>query len=380
VSDETTIKQEHIVIPILLGLALGITYMFLMLWKPFFAPIAWAAVFAIVFAPLQAKLQEHITRPWLSAVVMTILVIIIIVLPMIFLSLSLVTEVVQTYELVQNWINSGKYQDWFHVLQKPFFVKLKDEISNIVNLQSIDLMSIVSSAMQRLSSFAVSQVTGIVQNFSKTLFSFILMLFTLFYFFKDGTKIGEFIIDLIPLSSERRKEIVSQFSEVITATVLGDIVVAVLQGSLGGLAFWILGLPSPIFWGSLMTFLSILPVIGAPIVYIPAGVILLFQQEYTRGIILLIWGSVVVSQIDNFLRPILISGKTKLHTLILFFSILGGIYVFGFLGIIMGPVIAALFLTMIKIYKEELTGRNLALADVETLPESETTTDGDGTE
>ncbi len=376
-SDETTIKQEYIVIPILLGLALGISYIFLMLWMPFFAPIAWAAVFAIVFAPIQVKIRQRITQPWLSAIIMTILVILIIVVPMVFLSLSLVTEVVQTYELVQQWINSGKYQEWFHVFQKPFFIRLKAEINNIVNLQNIDFMSIVSSAMQRLSSFAVSQVTGIVQNFSKTLFSFVLMLFTLFYFFKDGGKIGQFIIELIPLSSKRRDEIVSQFSEVITATVLGDIVVAVLQGSLGGLAFWVLGLPSPIFWGSLMTFLSILPVIGAPIVYIPAAIILIFQQHYTKGIFLLLWGSIVVSQIDNFLRPILISGKTKLHTLILFFSILGGIYIFGFLGIIMGPVIAALFLTMIKIYREELTGRNLTLADADGVSDSDTTTDRD---
>ncbi|MBS1271590.1 MAG: putative transport protein [Candidatus Marinimicrobia bacterium] len=130
--------------------------------------------------------------------------------------------------------------------------------------------------------------------------------------------------------------------------------VALLQGFLGGIAFWILGLPSPIFWGAVMAFLSIFPVIGAPLVYLPAAAILLIQGSLPRGLILLIWGTLIVSQIDNFLRPILISGRAKLHTLILFFSILGGIYIFGFLGIIMGPVVAALFLTMIKIYRDEL--------------------------
>lgn len=357
-------KQQYIIQPMLLALALGISYGFVRLWLPFFAPIAWAAVFAIVFSPLHIKLRNHISQPWLNASIMTLLVIVIIVVPVVFLSLALVTEVVQTYDLVQQWVNSGKYQEWFRIFQHPFFIHLKEEISNIANLNSIDLMSVASSGMQKLSSFAVSQITGIVQNFSKTLFSFVLMLFTLFYFFKDGGKIVDFLIHLVPLSPMRQEEILSQFSEVITATVRGDIFVALLQGSLGGLAFWVLGLPSPIFWGALMAFLSILPVIGAPIVYIPAGVILLFHHDYVRGIVLLVWGSVVVSQIDNFLRPMLISGKTKLHTLILFFSILGGIYVFGFLGLIMGPVVAAMFLTMLKIYKEELA-ENPTSEDIE---------------
>lgn len=347
-------KREYLILPILLGFAGAVAYLFYLIWRPFFAPIAWAAVFAILFSPLHRKLEQRTSHPPATATIMTAMVILIIVVPMSLLSILLVAEIVQTYDLVQNWFNAGQYDAILQYFQEPAFLNIREQISEVIDVQSIDLFSIVSSVMQRLSSFAVSQVTGIVQNFSKTLFSFVLMVFTLFFFFKDGDRIVEFLRDIIPLSPARRDEIVGRFSEVIAATVLGDLVVALLQGFLGGIAFWILGLPSPIFWGAVMAFLSIFPVIGAPLVYLPAAAILLIQGSLPRGLILLIWGTLIVSQIDNFLRPILISGRAKLHTLILFFSILGGIYIFGFLGIIMGPVVAALFLTMIKIYRDEL--------------------------
>jgi len=355
-------KREYIIFPILMGFALIVVYLFYLLWRPFFVPIAWAAVLGILFYPLNKYLQQYIPHRALSATVMTILVILILVVPTVLLGILLVTEVVSTYELIQNWFRSGVYKQMLDFFAQPFFEDFYNQVNDVINLESIDLFSVVSSVMQRLSQFAVSQVTDIVQNFSLTLFSFILMLFTLFYFFKDGETIAEFLSELIPLPAERREQIVSQFSEVITATVFGDLAVALLQGFLGGMAFWILGLPSPVFWGALMAFLSILPVIGAPIVYIPASVILLVQNEYVRGIILLVWGSIVVSQIDNFLRPILISGRTKLHTLVLFFSILGGIYVFGFLGIIMGPIIAAILLAIIRIYKEDIVYKQQTVA------------------
>jgi len=347
-------KKEYITTPILFGISLAIAYIFYLLWRPFFVPIAWAVVFGILFYPLNLRLRTRIPHRGSSAAIMTALVIVILVVPMVVLGILLVAEVVNTYNLIQQWFNGQVYDQMVQFFQGPFLSRLQERIGNIIDLKSIDLFSVISSVMQRLSRFAVAQVTDIVQNFSRTLFSFILMLFTLFYFFKDGDQITAFIRSLLPLSPDRREQIGHRFSEVIIATVVGDLLVALLQGFLGGVAFWILGIPSPVFWGALMAFLSILPVVGAPIVYIPAGVILIAQHQAVRGIILLIWGTLVVSQIDNFLRPILISGRTKLHTLVLFFSILGGIYVFGFLGIIMGPVIAALLLTVLQIYREEV--------------------------
>jgi len=355
-------RREFYIFPVLLGFAGAIAYLFFIIWKPFFDPIAWAAVFAIVFNPLHRQLGDVIRSRTLSASLSTTLVILIIVIPMVLLGIVLVAEVVKTYELVQEWFSLGKYDTLLRFFQQPDFLDLRDRIDEIIDLKSIDLYSTVSSLMQRLSSFAVSQVTAIVQNFSQSLFSFVLMVFTLFFFFRDGNQFARFIKSIIPLPEPRQQEIVTQFAEVITATVVGDIAVGLLQGFLGGIAFWILGLPSPLFWGAFMAFLSIIPIIGAPLVYLPAGFILIIQDEIFRGVVLLIWGSIVVSQIDNFLRPILISGRTRLHTLVLFFSILGGIYVFGFLGLIMGPVIAAMIYSLINIYREQMTEQHQAEA------------------
>lgn len=290
----------------------------------------------------------------MNATVMILLVLLIIIIPMSLLGILLIAEIISTYDLVQQWFSSGSYDKILQFFEGAFIPNLQNQIEEYVSVGSLDLYSIVSQVMQRLSSFAVSQLTAIVQNFSRFLFSFVLMIFTLFFFFKDGEKIVRFLKEIVPLTSDRRDRVFSQFAEVITATVVGDLAVAFLQGFLGGIAFWILGLPSPVFWGALMAFLSIFPVVGAPLVYMPASIILLAQNETVKGLILLIWGSLIVSQIDNFLRPVLISGRTKLHTLLLFFSILGGIYVFGFLGIIMGPVVAALFYTMLQIFRDEL--------------------------
>lgn len=346
-------KREYIILPILLALAAIITYLFFMLWQPFFSPIAWAAIFAILLYPFYDEIYQRIPNKSLSATIMTLLVLLIIIIPLTALGILLVAEIISTYDLIQGWFGTGKYDQVMQFFKGPFIDQLRDQVGGYVNIENIDLYSIVSQAMQRLSTFAVSQLTNILQNFSKFLFSFVLMVFTLFFFFKDGDKMVKFLKDVIPLEPKRENEIFRQFAEVISATVVGDLAVAFLQGTLGGLAFWILGLPSPVFWGALMAFLSIFPVVGAPIVYLPASGILFAQNEIVKGIILLLWGTLVVSQIDNFLRPILISGRTKLHTLLLFFSILGGIYVFGFLGIIMGPVIAALFYTMLNIFKDE---------------------------
>lgn len=347
-------RREFYIMPVLLGFAGAVAYLFFIIWKPFFNPIAWAAVFAIVFNPAHERLTDALPSRTLSASLMTVLVIIIIIVPTVLLGIVLVAEVVQTYELVQRWFSQGRLDALLQWFQQPSFLNLRDKIDEVINLQSLDIYSTVNSLMQRLSSFAVNQVTGMVQNFSKTLFSFILMVFTLFFFFRDGKQFTNFIKHLIPLPESSQNDIVRQFAEVITATVVGDLAVALLQGFLGGLAFWVLGFPSPIFWGAFMAFLSILPIVGAPLIYLPAGIILLLQNEYVRAIVLLIWGTVVVSQIDNFLRPVLISGRTRLHTLILFFSILGGLYVFGFLGLIMGPVIAGLLLSLINIYQDQM--------------------------
>ncbi len=321
--------KDELRLPVLLGLALALTYLTYLLWAPFVDPIGWAAAFAILFSPVHHWLERYIPWHGIRAGVMTTAVILVIVVPLSILGVTLAVESVRMFGVIQKWLAAG-HSPWVQqLLHSHFVIDLKQQLSNLANNQNFDLSSLSRSFAERFAKATVAQATNVAQNFYEFLFAFALMAFTLFFFFRDGQKIASLLRNLIPLPPAQRQRISREFQEVVNATIVGDLVVALIQGSLGGLAFWVLGLAAPLFWGAVMTFLSVLPVIGAPLVYVPASVFLVVRGEPTAGVALLLWGSIVVSQIDNVLRPILISGRTKLPTLVLFFSLLGGIYVFG---------------------------------------------------
>ena len=173
----------------------------------------------------------------------------------------------------------------------------------------------------------------------------------MFFFFRDGDRLVVRLKDLLPMSEDLKANLTYRLKEVIEASIYGQVLVAAIQGVLGGLIFWLTGLPSPIFWGTVMAMLSLIPIVGPYLVYLPAGVILIVSGSWIRGIIVLILGIVVVSQSDNILRPMIVSSRTKIPTLALFFSILGGIKLFGLLGIILGPVVVSIIFTLIEVYR-----------------------------
>jgi predicted PurR-regulated permease PerM len=209
-------------------------------------------------------------------------------------------------------------------------------------------------ALENISGLIISQSTWLIGNMTRMGFYFVLMIFSMYYFFKDGELIIENIKRLIPLTANQINVTFKQLREVIQATMYGGLVVAMIQGLLGGILFAIIGIPSAVFWGAIMAFLSIIPFLGAFIIYIPAGLILILSGSFVKGLVVIIIGSIVISQIDNLLRPYLISGRTSLHPLLLFFAILGGIYLFGILGLVLGPLIAAVFIIILKILEYNL--------------------------
>ncbi len=173
----------------------------------------------------------------------------------------------------------------------------------------------------------------------------------MFFFFRDGESIIKFMKRLTPLTAEQVELMYTHLRKVIEGTMYGGVVVALIQGLLGGILFFIMGISSPVFWGALMAFLAFVPILGPFLVYIPAGIILFVGGSPIKGILLAVIGVVVVSQIDNFLRPMLFSGKTQMHTLMLFFSIMGGIVLFGLLGVVLGPFVAAVFVSLLKVFE-----------------------------
>jgi predicted PurR-regulated permease PerM len=177
------------------------------------------------------------------------------------------------------------------------------------------------------------------------------VIFTMYYFFRDGENISRTVRDTLPLERAQADSIMTRTREVIDASVYGVITIAAIQGTLGGLAFWILGMRSAIIWAVVMTFLSMVPMLGAFIVWVPAAIYLALSGHYVKALMLAAWGTLVIGMIDNFLRPKLVGSRTRLHELLIFFSVLGGLNVFGVLGVVLGPVVMALTLSLIDVYR-----------------------------
>jgi predicted PurR-regulated permease PerM len=177
------------------------------------------------------------------------------------------------------------------------------------------------------------------------------VIFTMYYFFRDGDNIARTVRDSLPLEREQADSILTRTREVIDASVYGVITIAIIQGTLGGLAFWLLGLRSAIIWAVVMTFLSMVPMLGAFIVWVPAAIYLALTGHWMKALLLAAWGTLVIGMIDNFLRPKLVGSRTRLHELLIFFSVLGGLNVFGVLGVVLGPVVLAITLALIDVYR-----------------------------
>jgi predicted PurR-regulated permease PerM len=236
----------------------------------------------------------------------------------------------------------------------PWLETLKSRLSQYYDLSEINLDSLIKQAADNLGGFLFAQTSWLITNGTKFIFYFGLMIFSMYYFFKDGDEIIHQIRRLIPLTIEQVDITFKRLREVIYATMYGGVVIALLQGVLGGIMFWIFDFTSPVFWGAVMALLSIIPIVGAFVVYIPAGLILMIGGSFLQGFLIIAIGMIIISQVDNVLRPLMISGRTSIHPLLLFFSILGGISLFGLLGLILGPLIAAVFMTLLQILEYKL--------------------------
>jgi predicted PurR-regulated permease PerM len=192
---------------------------------------------------------------------------------------------------------------------------------------------------------------GFVGNILSTIIKAFFVVFTMYYLFRDGDKIVKNLPDVMPLKRSQSEAILARTGQVISASVYGVVTIAMIQGFLGGLAFWILGVPSPTLWAVILAFVCMIPIAGSFFVWIPVALYLGLTGHWTKALLMVLWGALVISTIDNFLRPKLMRQYTKLHELLVFFSVLGGMRVFGLLGIVMGPVVLALTLGLLNTFK-----------------------------
>jgi predicted PurR-regulated permease PerM len=354
-------KREYIVTVLFFLVVAVFFYLFYRLMVPFFTPIAWAAILTIVFYPLYVKLHNRVKSPNLASVLMCIIIFVIIIGPSVYVLASLVKEAAEAVGMVNAAYQDGSLKglfDW----SAPFIDSIKRKLVDYPQLANVDFETIVKDAIATVTKAIGSQATSVIANISRTLFYFFLMFFAMFFFFRDGDRIINFLKRITPLKTDQVGIVYSHLQEVIEAMMYGGVVIALLQGLMGGLLFWIMGISSPVLWGAVMAILAFIPVVGPFLVYIPAGIILLFVGSPVKGILIILIG-IAISQSDNFLRPILFSGKSQTHTLMLFFSIMGGIAMFGLLGVVLGPFIAAMFLTLLKMFELQLHPEMTASSD-----------------
>ena len=312
------------------------------LWQ-FHGAIFWGIVLAILFTPLHRKILQRMPRRENLAALCTLgLCMVMVILPMTLIGVSLIQEATAIFERVKSGqLNFGAYVQQV-VAALPAWVTQLLERLNLTTLA--ELQQKLSSVAVQASQFLASQAVRIGQNTLEFLVGFGIMLYLLFFLLRDGRALALRINHATPLDNDHKRKLVSKFTTVIRATVKGNIVVAASQGALGGLIFWILGIQGPVLWGVLMAFLSLLPAVGAGLIWVPVAIYFLATGAIWQSAVLTLFGVFVIGLVDNVLRPILVGQDTKMPDYVVLISTLGGMALFGLTGFVIGPVIAALFM------------------------------------
>lgn len=327
------------------ALLLLVSIAFAWLLRPYYGAIFWGTVLAISFAPLHRRLAGSMKgSPNLAALLTLILCLIIVILPVTVLTGSLIREGALLYKRVESGqLNLGLYFEQIVGALPPYV----HEALNHLGLADIfSIQEKLSTGAMQGSKFLATQAVNIGQNTFEFFISFGIMLYLLFFLLRDGSALGRKIMTSIPLGGEQKQLLLQKFVTVVRATLKGNIVVAATQGVLGGFIFWALGIDGALLWGVLMAFLSLLPAIGAAIIWLPVAIYFLVTGALWQGIILMAFGFVVIGLVDNILRPLLVGKDTKMPDYVVLISTLGGLATFGLNGFVMGPLIAALFITV----------------------------------
>ncbi len=309
--------------------------------SPYFQPLGWGVILAIFFYPVHARLRQWMSSRNLAATCTLVLVLVTLVGPTVWLSVTLVKEV-----------NSVVQQIPDGFLQKA--AKRVESFSAELGVPVVNVEEEVKEQIREGAAFLASKATNILSIVIHSFLHLLIFLLAIFYLLRDGPRILQVIKDVAPVGEETRDRMLGQAADMIQATILSSVVVSVAQGLIGGLTFWILGLPSPLIWGLVIGVLAFLPVIGPSLVWAPIGTYMIFNGEPGRGLLLIVLGFVLVSSSDKVLRPMLIAGRARLNELLVLVSLLGGLEAFGFIGIILGPVIVATCVGMLKGYREAL--------------------------
>lgn len=321
----------------------GVSVAFFWILLPFYGAVFWAAVLAIIFAPMQRRLVRLLRgRANIASLLTLLLVIVLVILPLTLITMSLVSEGMSLYESLRaGEISFGMYFKRAVASLPPYLhaILTRFDVATISDIQDK-----VSSSVVQSSQYVATRALSLGQNTVHLMIGFGLMLYLLFFLLRDGQQLSRRLRNAVPLSASHKEHMVQKFTTVVRATVKGNIAVAIVQGSLGGAMFAILSIQGALLWGAVMAFLSLLPAIGAGLIWAPVAIYFLLTGAVVKGCILIGFGVLVIGMVDNVLRPILVGKDTQMPDYVVLISTLGGMALFGLNGFVIGPLVAALFI------------------------------------
>jgi predicted PurR-regulated permease PerM len=343
-------KEKRLSLVFLLLLTAATLYLSFVIAWPFLTPIITATLLAIAAYPLFARVTRHIGNRGLAALLTTLLVLIALVVPTVLIVNKLAHEIAELY----GWLNERQSMEggW-----RQYVGSLIDRplawVATRTGMSQEQLEQAALGRLQTVSAALLNWAKSLVVNIGSTIVNTVIMLLTLFFLLRDGERIRDRIGSLLPLEPHRYQQLIGTISASIAANIYGVLAVSLAQGTLGAIGYAIAGLPSVVLWSVATSLFSMIPLAGAASVWVVACIYLLAIGNWGKAIFMLAWGAGVISMADNIVRPVVLSGRVKLHTLLIFFSLLGGVRAFGIIGLFVGPIIVSVAMALLEIVEEE---------------------------
>lgn len=335
---------------VFLTLVIATTLLFLWMVRGFLAPVFWAAVFAVLFQPVYRGILRRLGgRAGAAAGLTTVIIVLAVLVPFTALGAAVTQQGLWLYQR----ISSGEFDLQAGVSFIERYLPPITALMDRFGITTEQIRAAIQNGAVVATQYLAGQALTVGQNALLLVVLFGLMLYLLYFFFRDGERIVQGLIRAIPMGDTRERRLIRRFAEVSRATVKGTLVVAAAQGALGGVLFAAVGVPAAVFWGVVMGVLSLLPAVGAALVWVPAAIILFATGAIWQGAVIVLGGTVVIGLADNLLRPILIGRETQMPDYLILLATLGGLSAFGLAGFVAGPVIAALFLVMWEMFADE---------------------------
>lgn len=321
---------------------------------PLINAITLAVVFAGLFFPLQKRLGKIIRNKNICALINVLIISLLIVIPLFFVTLAMVQQGIQFTNSLIDWVKGGTLQEWLSNENIEVVKHFLHENVPYFNANTFDLQSYVLNGARAISEFFITHGAGIIGNIAVILTYFFIMIFILFFLLRDGEQIIRAVKHLSPLREYQENRLLHKIRMVARSVFMGTILTGIVQGLVGGISLSIVGLPG-IFWGTMMAFASLIPIVGVTVIYIPAAAYLALQGQWESALFVFIWNAILASLTDNLIRPLFVQGGSGMSVFWVLLSILGGVQIFGFAGLLYGPLSFAFAMIMLSIYEEEFS-------------------------